>query len=344
MDVTLKTVTGVGTSPQDRMEGLKVLAATSVTVSILSLLYTIANADDEDYLKKPTQIRDRLLMIPGTGGLSIPLRKDFFLFPKIIAEHTYLLLTKKGFEDPKKFRDSMKTWLISSFSTPNLVGQYIKPAFEVFINYDFFMDRDLVPYYQEKMETSRKFNDATSELGKLVGKTGIVSPIAFDHLMKGYFGSVGGLFLNVTSRVLHSDPEVSRPELSFREMLNITPGTSGFLSKPGENSLKTDFYELQAECNKAALTLKDIANRNPKDIKEALKDKGFVMKAGMAPEINKIGKQLGEIRKYITYVNNAPDSKFSPEKKAQEIERMRNLEWEIMKKLDVRRLRAMANP
>jgi hypothetical protein len=344
MDVTLKTVTGVGTSPQDRMEGAKVLAATSVTVSILSLLYTIANADDEDYLKKPTQIRDRLLMIPGTGGLSIPLRKDFFLFPKIIAEHVYLLLTKKGFEDPKKFWSSMKTWLISSFSTPNLVGQYIKPTVEVMFNKDFFMDRDLVPYYQEKMETSRKFNDATSELGKLVGKTGIVSPIGFDHLIKGYFGSVGGLFLNVTSRVLHSDPEVSRPELSFREMLNNTPGTSGFLSKPSENSLKTDFYELQAECNKAALTLKDIQNRNPKDIKEALKDKGFVMKAAMAPQINKMGKQLGEIRKYITFLNNAPDSQFSPEKKAEEIKRMREIEWNVLKNIDVMRLRALANP
>ena len=344
MDVTIKTVTGVGISPQDRKEALKTLLYTSTAVSILSLLYTIANADDEDYLKKPTQVRDRLLMIPGTGGLSIPLRKDMFLFPKIIAEHTYLLITKKGFEDPKKFRDSMKTWLISSVSSPNLVGQYIKPIVEVGINYDFFMDRDLVPYYQEKMETSRKFNDATSELGKLVGKTGAVSPIGFDHLIKGYFGSVGGIFLNVTSRVLHSDPEVSRPEMSFRELLNTVPSTSGFISKASENSLKTDFYELQAECNKAALTLKDIANRNPKDIKEALKDKGFVMKAGMAPEMNKIGKQLGEIRKYITYVNNAPDSKFSPEKKTEEVKRMRDLEWKVMKKMDVMRLRAMANP
>ena len=344
MDVTIKTVTGVGISPQDRKEAFKTLLYTSTAVSILSLLYTIANADDEDYLKKPTQVRDRLLMIPGTGGLSIPLRKDLFLFPKIIAEHVYLLLTKKGFEDPKKFWSSMKTWLISSVSSPNLIGQYIKPIFEVGINYDFFMDRDLVPYYQEKMETSRKFNDATSELGKLVGKTGAVSPIGFDHLIKGYFGSVGGIFLNVTSRVLHSDPEVSRPEMSFRELLNTVPSTSGFISKASENSLKTDFYELQAECNKAALTLKDIANRNPKDIKEALKDKGLVMKAGMAPEMNKIGKQLGEIRKYITYVNNAPDSKFSPEKKTEEVKRMRDLEWKIMKKMDVMRLRAMANP
>jgi hypothetical protein len=342
LDVSIKTVTGIGTSPQDRMEGMKTLLYTSTAVSILSLIYAMANADDEDYLKKPTQIRDRLLMIPGTGGLSIPLRKDLFLFPKIIAEHTYLLLTKKGFEDPKKFRASMWTWFTSSIFSPNLTPQFIKPAVEVAFNKDFFMDRDLVPYYQEKMETSRKFNDATSELGKLVGKTGIVSPIAFDHLMKGYFGSVGGLFLNVTSRVLHSDPEVSRPELSFREMLNITPGTSGFLSKPGENSLKTDFYELQAECNKAALTLKDIETRNPKEIKEALKDKVLIKRAMMAPEINKIGKELGEIRKQITYISNSPDKRFSPEVKSEKIEKLRKLEWNALKKMDVMRLRAMA--
>lgn len=343
LDVSIKTVTGIGISPQDRMEGMKTLFYTSTAVSILSLLYAMANADDEDYLKKNTQVRDRLLMIPGTGGLSIPLRKDMFIFPKIIAEHTYLLLTKKGFEDPKKFRDSMWTALTSAILSPNLTPQYVKPVIEVVFNKDLFMDRDLVPYYQQKMETSRKFNDATSELGKLIGKTGIVSPIAFDHLMKGYFGSVGGLFLNVTSRVLHSDPEVSRPELSFREFLNAVPSSSGFLSKPNENSLKTDFYELQAECNKAALTLKDLENRSPQDIKEALKDKGFVMRAGMAPEINSIGKELGEIRKYITYVSNAPDSKFSPEKKSEEIERMRKKEWEVMKRLDVRRLRALAD-
>lgn len=344
MDVTIKTVTLVGTSPQDRMEAFKTLMYTSTAVSILSLLYTIANADDEDYLKKNTQVRDKLLMIPGTGGLSIPLRKDMFLFPKIIAEHMYLLLTKKGFEDPKKFRASMWTWLTSSLSSPNLTPQYLKPTLEVALNQDFFMNRPLIPYYQEKMETSRQFNDATSELGKLAGKTGAISPIGFDHLIKGYFGSVGGVFLNVTSRVLHSDPEVSRPELTFRELLNAAPGTSGFISKANENSLKTDFYELQEECNRAALTLKDLENRNPKDIKDALKDKGFVMKAGMAPEINKIGKELGEIRKYITYVNNAPDSQFSPEKKTQEIKRMRDLEWKVMKKLDVMRLRALANP
>jgi hypothetical protein len=343
MDVTVKTVTGVGISPQDRMEGIKTLIYMNAAVMTLSVLYSIANSDDEDYLKKPTQVRDRLLMIPGSGGLSIPLRKDAFLLPKVLSEHLYLLITEKGFQDARKMRDSMASWFTSSVFSPTLLPQIFKPTVEVALNKDFFMARDLVPYYQSKMEKYRQFNESTSELGKLAGKSNLISPIGFDHLMRGYLGSFGGLVLMLTNKVLHNDPEVERPEMSFREMLNSVPGTSSFISKPSENSLKTDFYVLQEECNKAAMTLKDIENRNPKDIQEALKDKDFVMRAGMAKDINKIGRELGEIRKYIVYVNNAPESQFSAERKAEEIRKMRELEWKVLKDMDVKRLRAMAN-
>jgi hypothetical protein len=343
MDVTYKTITGVGISPQERKEGLKTFIYMNAAVMTLSTLYAMANADDEDYLKKPTQVRDRLLMIPGSGGLSIPLRKDAFLLPKVLAEHLYLLITDKGFQDTRKMRDSMTSWFTSALFSPTLMPQILKPTVEVMLNRDFFMARDLVPYYQSKMEKFRQFNESTSELGKLAGKSNVISPIAVDHLIRGYLGSFGGLVLMMTNKVLHNDPEVERPELSFREMLNSVPGTSSFISKPSENSLKTDFYILQEECNKAAMTLKDIANRNPKDIQEILKDKDLVMRAGMAKDINKIGRDLGKIRKYITYINNAPESQFTAEKKAEEIRKMRELEWKALKDMDVKRLRAMAN-
>jgi hypothetical protein len=343
MDVTVKTVTGVGISPQERKEGLKTLIYMNAAIMTLSTLYAMANADDDDYLKKPTQVRDRLLMIPGSGGLSIPLRKDAFLLPKVLGEHLYLLITQKGFEDARKMRDSMSSWLASATLSPTLMPQIVKPTVEVMINRDFFMNRDLIPFYQSKMEKHRQFNESTSELGKLAGKSNMISPISFDHLMRGYLGSFGGLVLMLTNKVLHSDPEVERPAMSFRETLNSIPGTASFISKPSENSLKTDFYVLQEECNKAALTLKDIENRSPSDIKEILKDKDLVIRADMAKEVNKIGRELGEIRKYIAYVSNAPEARMSAEKKAEEIRKMRELEWKVLKDMDVKRLRAMAN-
>ena len=65
--VAYKTLTGKGVSPSQREEALKTLAATSTSVFLMSFLYAALNADDDDYLRKPTPTRDRLLMIPRHG-------------------------------------------------------------------------------------------------------------------------------------------------------------------------------------------------------------------------------------------------------------------------------------
>jgi hypothetical protein len=106
-DVAIKTLTGRGISPGDRKQHLATLAQSTAVVMVLSMFYAMANADDEDYLAKDRLIRDRLLMIPGSGGLAIPMRMDVFSLPKIFTEHMYLLLTDKAQEDPAALRKSM---------------------------------------------------------------------------------------------------------------------------------------------------------------------------------------------------------------------------------------------
>ena len=146
----------------------------------------------------------------------------------------------------------------------------------------------------------------------------------------------------MTNMVLHNDPDVPRPSMTFREMFNALPGTSGFISKPHESGLKSDFYVLMEECNKAANTMKDIEKRTPKEIKEALEDKVMIKRAGMARDLNKVAKDLSEIRNYIEYVNNAPESKFTAEQKQKEIKKMRDIEQKFLMQMDIKKLRKMA--
>ena len=340
--VAYKTLTGRGISPENRATALTTLATTSGAVMALSLIYSMMNGDDKDYLKKPATTRDRLLMIPGTGGLSIPLRKDIFLFPKIIAEHTYLLLAEKGYEDARKFRDSMASTLGTAIFSPTPLPQALKTSVEIGINYNFFQARPIIPAHMQNMATERKFNDGTSELAKILGKTGVMAPINIDHFVKGYFGSVGGASLVLSNTILHSDPTVPRPELTFREVLNSIPGTSTFLSKPNESALKSDFYVLMEECNKAANTLKDIEKRTPHKLREALKDKTMLRRADMADDVNKVAAELSEIRNNITYINNAPESRYSAEQKQIKIQKLRDLEEKIFKSVNVKKLRKVA--
>jgi hypothetical protein len=340
--VAYRVLSGVGISPSDRKEALTTLATTSAAVAALSMLYAMANGDDEDYAETPAAIRDRTLTIPGSGGVRIPLRPDFFLFPKIVAEHTYLMLSDKGFEDGAKFRKSMADALLSAVASPTPFPTAIKPAIEVAINYDFFQGKPLIGNFEKQKDVERQFRDSTSEFAKLLGETGVISPIAADHMIRGMLGSFGGLFLFGTNQFLHSDPDVPRPEMSAKEMLAALPGTSGLLKRPQESALKNDFFQLRDEVEKAANTFNDIKTRSPEGIQAFLEDEKNAIRLGMAKGVDKINRHLSDIRRRMTIITNMPESQMPADEKAQNIRELRELEREILRSVNVKELREMA--
>jgi len=340
-NVMLKTITLQSTSPTERNAALGALIGTTASVMTLSLLYAMMNGDDEDYLKKPAAIRDRMLMVPGTNGFGIPLRSDLFSIPKIITEHMYLMITDKGYEDGRKFRDSMANALGNSFLSPTVVPQAIKPGLEVLVNYDFFQGRSLIGEYQKRLEKERQFNESTSEIAKMMGKFG-VSPIAADHLMRGMFGSAGGLIIYMTNPLLHSDPNVDKPTMSARDMLATLPGASSFVSKEKESALKADFYVLRDEVGKVTNTLSDLKQRSPEKIAEYIADPDVMAKLGVSKAVQGIDRKLGEIRKAMTRISNLPTSVMDSDEKQKQIKQLRESETEMLKAINVKNLREMA--
>lgn len=340
--VAYNTVTGVGISPQERKAGLKTLAYTSSAVMALSFLYAMLNEDDEEYQNTPTALRDRTLTVPGTGGFRIPLRPDFFLFPKIVGEHLYHLITENGFSDSAKLRTSMKDAALGAILSPTPFPQAVKPVLEVGINYNFFTGRPLIGFFEQKKEAERQFNDSTSEFAKVIGSTGLISPIAVDHLVRGMFGSAGGLFLWGTNTMIQSDPNVERPELTFRDALAALPGTSGLLSKPSENALKNDFYQLRDEVEKAKNTFNDYKKYSPQGLEEYVNNEKAMARLAMAKQVEKISTQLSKIRTSIKQINQMPSSMISADEKEQAIKELRQAERDMLKAAGVPEMRKAA--
>jgi len=339
-NVAYRTITGVGTSPTQRDAAYKVLFNTTASVFTLSVLYAMMNGDDEDYLKKPTPTRDRLLMIPGTG-MSIPLRADLYALPKVVAEHTYMILTDKGYSDGAKFRASLKSLLASSVLSPTPVPQAIKPLVEIGINYDFFQQKPLIGTYQKKKELERQFEDSTSELAKVLGRSNLVSPIAVDHFIRGMFGSAGGLVLYATNPFLWNitSPNTPRPSISMQDALATIPNASGFITKEYESGLKKDFFALKEEVDRAANTLTDLKQRNPEDIKDYIKDEKVRARLGLAPMVNTINTQLSTIRKSISMITN---SNLPSDVKESRIKQLRDSEEKMLKGINLKKLRETA--
>jgi hypothetical protein len=227
--------------------------------------------------------------------------------------------------------------LANSLLSPTAVPQAIKPIIEVAINRDFFQGRPLIGTYQKKLETERQFTDSTSELGKFIGSSGLISPIAVDHLIRGMLGSVGGLTLYMTSAMMDNNPDAPRPSVSMRDAVATLPGMSGFVSKQYESGLKRDFYALKEEVDKSVNTFNDLKNRSPQDIPEFLAKEENVARLGLQKATNRISEDLSKIRKSISYITNAEMP--SDEKKVI-LDDLRNAEREMLKGIDVKQLRA----
>ena len=341
-NVAYRTLTGVGVSPTDRKAALQTLAATTGSVMALSMLYAMMMGDDEDYEKKPTPTRDRLLMIPGSGGLGIPLRADAFILPKVLAEHTYHLLTENGMTDGAKLRASLASLLANSVLSPTPVPQAVKPIAESILNYDFFQQKPLVGIYQAKKDLSRQFEDSTSEFSKVLGKTELISPIVADHVIRGMFGSFGGLFLQVTNPLIAEMAGVTRPSMSIRDAANAIPNASAFISKEYEVGLRKDFYALKEVTDRAAATLSDMKARSPQEIEAYLSDPEVKQRVAMAPVVNRISNQLTDIRKKVNLITNVETKEMTDDRKEELIKQLREQEYQLLKNINLRKLREMA--
>jgi phage baseplate assembly protein W len=337
-NVALKTLMGKGISPVQRREAQSTLLKTTAKVMTLGFIYAALCADDEEYQQMDPSIRDRHLLIPGTGFM-LPLRSDVFLLPKLTAEYVYQGITDQGFTDAKKMRRGMKDAVMNAILSPTVVPQAAKPILEVMTNYSFFTGRPLIGQGLENRVTAEQFTNTTSELAKFLGKAGLLSPITIDHLIRGYTGTTGGMglvIINSTTNVVNDTP---RPEKSMQDFLATTPGLSAFVAREYGSGIKNDYYELRKEVDKAVNTFNNMRKTGrTEEAREFYEDKKELF--SVKSQVNAIERQLTKLRNQEKLIYAAPASKMSAEEKGEAIERIRQTEQRMLKNVGELRARA----
>jgi hypothetical protein len=163
-----------------------------------------------------------------------------------------------------------------------------------------------------------------------------------DHVIRGMFGSLGGLTMYASNLLMNSDPDVERPAGTFRDVMAALPGASGFISKANESRLKTDFYELRDAVEKANATYQDIEKRSPQGIEDFFNNEKNMMRLGLVDDVESITRELSEIRNAITQMNNAPKDAFTSEEKRDFIKGMREMESDMLKSIPLQEMRKQA--
>jgi hypothetical protein len=336
MNVTAKVLSGRSITPTERAAAYRTLLWNTMMVTTLAFLYSAMVSGDDDYEKMDPQVRDKHLIIPGTSFM-LPLRNDFTLFPKLAAEYSYLMMTDNGFTDGKKVRRAMGDALANAILSPTVVPQALKPALEVGINHNFFTGREVVGKGIAGRDKEFQYTESTSELGKFLGKMGILAPVQIDHLIKGYAGTVGGLGL-MTANAIMSQGNAPKPEKATQDELRQIPGMSTFFASSHGNAMKNDYYELREEVASAVKSMNFLKDKSPEEARAYIKEKMPLLQ--LQGPINNINNQLTKIRKYEEQVRALPESRMNAAEKKAVLDRIKESEDRMLK--NVYKLRNMA--
>ena len=342
--VVYKTVTGTGLTPTARADALKTLGATTAVVLAASFVYAAMASGDDEYEEIPSYKRDRMLLVPGTG-MGVPLRPDVFLLPKIVGEHLWNTLSDNGTTDGPKLRTAVKDALLNTVLSPSAVPQIVKPALEVMTNYNSFTQRALIGPYEKQLDASLQFNERTSEMSKALSSAmgrDVVSPIALDHMIRGWFGSVGGTVLYLGNILAGELGEVERADLPFRDAVATFPGLSSVVTKTNETGMEADFYVLRDAVRQAKVSYDRMEKTMPQLLDGYVQDEKVAARLDLVQDVESAAGELTKIMRERREIVAAPSDVLTASEKSDLLRELDEAKAAILKDFPLRELRKYA--
>ena len=241
-------------------------------ITIPSLLLYGYNMDDPRYQEIPDWQRDLAWIIFYGPG-----EDDYFMLPKpfetgmiwgTVPERMFELM-RTG--DQKEFADSM-WWMIRETFNMNPVFQIYEPLRQLQQNKD-WKDAPIVPEYMKGFQAPEQYKNYTSDsmiaLSRVLSdQAGVnVRPLAAEHLIKGYFGTLGAWALAMADEMVGDlSHGGERPTRTWKDNILMSPFFNSGPLKRTHSEEK--FYDLLRQTRSFAETMNDLDLRNPARLQE----------------------------------------------------------------------------
>ena len=311
MDTLIRAMRGEGISGREKKEAQILFAQTALKIAALSTVYAMAVGGDEEYQKLDDRQKIRSFIIPGTG-FKVPVASEIAMLTKAIPEMTWQYINREGTANPMdstKLMQAIGQSFADGLLGPNLMPQAFRAGVEVVTNHDFLTGNPIVGRGLENLATSEQFTENTSQLAKLVGGTGIISPVNLDHLIKGYGGTMAAGVLyatDATANMFFNDKLPTTP-------LYRVPMIGSFMYSPEGKGQLNDYYDLKNRSDEVTATLNHLRKfGTPEEAQEYATDKKEIL--AIRGRVNAISNQmkiLREQRKRIIASNLSSDEKRS---------------------------------
>ena len=321
-----------GITPDTKLTQFRRLITSGAQVAAAILILTALNSDDDDYKKLDPKDRDRLLIMPGSGGYALPVRGSIItaIF-KNIPEHLYNRYIEES-EDSEKLRKGLSEAFKRAIAMPTGFPTLFTPVLEQALNIDLVTGLPLRGQSQKDLEADLQYsNKYTSQLARLANDVTGVSPITVQNFMNRWLASTSMLISMFTNKLIGDIRGEILPEKTIKEMFLQLPSANKFITKQQNTRNLNDYYEL----NDIVSAVVDSANKY-KDI-DYDKFRAFQAKDNnaaiidMRSELAIISRDLGNLRAYENKIYASKDTgRWTPQTKKQELDRIEQTRQTIL--------------
>lgn len=252
------------------MRGAALTAATAA-------LYA-ANADDDRYKQLEDWDKDTYYHIwldnlfPeevvesvfGESPLHLRIPKPFEVGAIFSTVLERALLSASGTDESKHTVDAFLRMITDTFALNPLGIQVIWPLLEQWANKNTFTDRPIIGIGDEGLRPPAQYDPITSMPARAVAQftydlfgekapEAVTSPKRLEHLVNGYFGTMGGYILAAADGMVRLTQPGERPSLRIDQM----PVFKRFLQEDPAATTRflTDFYDLRKSSNEVYRTI-----------------------------------------------------------------------------------------
>jgi hypothetical protein len=306
----------------------------------VGLVYAFAMDDDETF--KNAKPRDKytnfFVNLPGVSEpIKVPLPYESgWFFSAAVALADAMKEETNGKQQLKALKDIFLSSVpgYSSLFMP----QAIKPLLEVFTNKNFFSGQNIESVAMQNRSPEERFNTATTEAAKAMGKVLPLSPIQIEHLARGYFGTAPLALMSVASGFMRDESKGEAPDRRLSE----TPILGTVFQKKYGGADADTMYAFAKEATQRAASLKAIQKSGtPEEYREYLAS--HRTEIALAPMARNFETLMGRIRTQEDVVRKRKD--LSGEEKRARLDQLDKVKQDLANKFNaaVRRVESKAS-
>jgi hypothetical protein len=231
---------------------LNFTARAAIMVGLTMYYYSMVS-DDDEYKNANPEVLDNYYIFPTGMGFAvrIPIPFEVGLLFKTLPER--IMRLSDGTDTLRDARQSAARAVKSTLAF-NPIPQAVLPIAEIYANYDTFTGRSVIPpYMDERIAAEYQTRFGTNELARRLGEATGHSPIKIDHLLNGYFGTLGTYTLDAIDHLLR-DADRAYPARDPYEY----PFVRRFFADANQPGLQAQYYDLYREVGKVTNTMREL--------------------------------------------------------------------------------------